>query len=64
MVKVFLTYTVGAKVDRIRAEKETEAEAIDVLFKVLSDVKKNDVVNVWMITSLPVQSVSSYDLVE
>jgi len=31
MVKVFLSYTIGSKVDRLRAEKETTDEAVKVL---------------------------------
>jgi len=64
MVKVFLSYTIGSKVDRLRAEKETTDEAVKVLMSVLLNAMYNDKVEHWYISSNATRRISDYDLID
>lgn len=51
MFRVFLCYRVNGKIERIRAEKEIEADSVLLLWNILENVRNSVTVTEWEIRS-------------
>lgn len=61
MVRVFLAYKIRGRVERVRAEKETQMESFDFLYDILANLQKNEEIAEWHITNKPERNMKIND---